>query len=113
MTQQHPRRTLRRALPPWRRLLPTWRMTVGGLLGLLLLGIAGFVTLYLLVPVPDANAHAVAQSNVYYWSDGTTELARTGTVNREDIPIERIPPTPSTPWSPPRTAASTATRAST
>ncbi|GAA2797852.1 transglycosylase domain-containing protein [Kitasatospora paracochleata] len=91
MTQQHPRRTLRRALPPWRRLLPTWRMTVGGLLGLLLLGIAGFVTLYLLVPVPDANAHAVAQSNVYYWSDGTTELARTGTVNREDIPIERIP----------------------
>ncbi|GAA4850446.1 transglycosylase domain-containing protein [Kitasatospora terrestris] len=85
------RRARRRALPRWRRILPTWRLTVGGLLALLLLGIAGFVTLYLLVPVPDANAHAVAQSNVYYWNDGTTELARTGTVNREPLPIGRIP----------------------
>ncbi|WP_441245942.1 transglycosylase domain-containing protein [Kitasatospora sp. McL0602] len=85
------RRSRRRAMPWWRRAVPTWRMTLGGLLGLLLLGIAAFVTLYLLVSVPDPNAHAVAQSNVYYYADGTTELARTGSVNREDVPIQQIP----------------------
>ncbi|MER5866899.1 transglycosylase domain-containing protein [Kitasatospora sp. NPDC002040] len=85
------RRTRRRALPWWRRAVPTWRMMVGGLLGLVLLGLAGFVTLYLIVPVPDPNTQAVAQSNVYYYADGTTELARTGTVNRQDVPIRQIP----------------------
>jgi len=91
LAKHEARRTRRRAMPWWRRAVPTWRMVVGGLLGLLLLGIAAFVTLYLIVPVPDANAHAVAQSNVYYYADGTTELARTGSVNREDVPIDQIP----------------------
>ncbi|MGK4580992.1 transglycosylase domain-containing protein [Kitasatospora sp. HPMI-4] len=86
------RRARRRALPHWRRLVPTWRMTVGGLLSLLLLGIAAFVTLYLLVPVPDPNARAVARSTVYYYADGTTELARTGEVNRDPVAIGQIPP---------------------
>ncbi|AUG77422.1 hypothetical protein CFP65_2597 [Kitasatospora sp. MMS16-BH015] len=85
------RKGRRRAMPWWRRVVPTWRMVVGALLGLLLLGIAAFVTLYLTVSVPDPNAHAVAQSNVYYYADGTTELARTGSVNREDVPIRQIP----------------------
>ncbi|MFI5533452.1 transglycosylase domain-containing protein [Kitasatospora sp. NPDC051853] len=85
------RRARRRALPWWRRAVPTWRMVVGALLTLLLLGLAGFVTLYLIVPVPDPNTRAVAQSNVYYYADGTTELARTGTVNRQDVPIRQIP----------------------
>ncbi|GAA2241401.1 transglycosylase domain-containing protein [Kitasatospora cystarginea] len=82
----------RRALPRLRRLLPTWRIAVGGLLSLLLLGTAAFVALYLLVPVPDPNARAVAQSTVYYYADGTTELARTGKVNRQDVAIGQIPP---------------------
>ncbi|MDH6126622.1 transglycosylase domain-containing protein [Kitasatospora sp. GP82] len=86
------RKARRRAMRRWRRLVPTWRMALGSLLGLLLLGIAAFVTLYLLVPVPDPNARAVAQSNVYYYADGTTELARTGEVNREDVTIRQIPP---------------------
>ncbi|GAA0667513.1 transglycosylase domain-containing protein [Kitasatospora atroaurantiaca] len=90
-SKREARRTRRRARPWWRRAVPTWRMLVGGLLGLLLLGFAAFVTLYLIVPVPDANAHAKAQTNVYYYADGTTELARTGSVNREDVPIDQIP----------------------
>ncbi|MFJ8044865.1 transglycosylase domain-containing protein [Kitasatospora sp. NPDC096147] len=85
------RKARRRALPLWRRAVPTWRMVLGTLLTLLLLGLAGFVTLYLIVPVPDPNTRAVAQSNVYYYADGTTELARTGTVNRQDVPIRQIP----------------------
>ncbi|GAA2144137.1 transglycosylase domain-containing protein [Kitasatospora kazusensis] len=90
-TARTARKARRRALPRWRRALPTWRMAVSGLLGLVLLGVAAFVTLYLAVSVPDPNAYAVAQSNVYYYADGTTELARTGSVNREDVPIGRIP----------------------
>ena len=75
----------------WRRLTPTWRMIVSTLLMLVLLCAGAFVILYLTVPVPDANALAVAQSNIYYYSDGKTELGRTGDVNRESIPLAQIP----------------------
>ncbi|WP_431678757.1 transglycosylase domain-containing protein [Kitasatospora sp. KL5] len=85
------RREHRRSLPRWRRLLPTWRTALAALAGTLLLAAAAFAALYLAVPVPDPNAHALAQSNVYYYADGTTEIARTGAVNREDVPLSQIP----------------------
>ncbi|MFE6054323.1 transglycosylase domain-containing protein [Kitasatospora sp. NPDC056446] len=85
------RREARRALPFWRRLLPTWRVTLGTLTALLLLAVGGFAVLYVIVPVPDPNAHAVAQNNIYLYADGTTEIARTGAVNRTDVTIDRIP----------------------
>ncbi|MGW4228714.1 transglycosylase domain-containing protein [Streptomyces sp. NPDC004980] len=83
---KRPRRT------GWRRAVPTWRMTLGGalLLGLLLVG--GFLIGYQLVDIPAANASATAQSNVYLYSDGTV-IARDGEVNRENIPLHRIPRT--------------------
>ncbi|WP_416874830.1 transglycosylase domain-containing protein [Kitasatospora sp. SC0581] len=85
------RREARRALPLWRRLLPTWRITLGTLTALLLLAAGGFAVLYVIVPVPDPNAHAVAQNNIYLYADGTTEIARTGAVNRTDVTIDQIP----------------------
>ncbi|MFG2909314.1 transglycosylase domain-containing protein [Kitasatospora sp. NPDC048286] len=85
------RREARRALPLWRRLLPTWRVTLGTLTTLFLLAVGGFAVLYVIVPVPDPNAHAVAQNNIYLYADGTTEIARTGAVNRTDVTIDRIP----------------------
>ncbi|MER6303643.1 transglycosylase domain-containing protein [Kitasatospora sp. NPDC001539] len=85
------RREARRALPLWRRLLPTWRITLGTLTALLLLAVGAFAVLYVIVPVPDPNAHAVAQNNIYLYSDGTTEIARTGAVNRTDVTIDQIP----------------------
>ncbi|MET8625423.1 transglycosylase domain-containing protein [Kitasatospora sp. NPDC004669] len=85
------RREARRALPFWRRLLPTWRVTLGTLTALLLLAVGAFAVLYVIVPVPDPNAHAVAQNNIYLYSDGTTEIARTGAVNRTDVTIDQIP----------------------
>ncbi|WP_255752454.1 transglycosylase domain-containing protein [Kitasatospora sp. A2-31] len=85
------RREARRAKPLWRRLLPTWRVTLGALTAVLLLAVGSFAVLYLIVPVPDANAHAVAQNNIYLYADGTTEIARTGAVNRTDVTIEQIP----------------------
>ncbi|MFE5582900.1 transglycosylase domain-containing protein [Kitasatospora sp. NPDC056531] len=85
------RREARRALPLWRRLLPTWRVTLGTLTALLLLAVGAFAVLYVIVPVPDPNAHAVAQNNIYLYSDGTTEIAHTGAVNRTDVTIDQIP----------------------
>ncbi|MFD5917272.1 transglycosylase domain-containing protein [Kitasatospora sp. NPDC058201] len=85
------RREARRALPFWRRLLPTWRVILGALTAVLLLAVGAFAALYVIVPVPDPNAHAVAQSNIYLYADGVTEIARTGAVNRTDVTIEQIP----------------------
>ncbi|MBD0692529.1 transglycosylase domain-containing protein [Streptomyces sp. CBMA123] len=85
------RREARRALPLWRRLLPTWRITLGTLTALLLLAVGAFAVLYVIVPVPDPNARAVAQNNIYLYADGTTEIARTGAVNRTDVTIDQIP----------------------
>ncbi|MFE7755452.1 transglycosylase domain-containing protein [Streptomyces sp. NPDC057429] len=83
---ERPRRT------GWRRAVPTWRMTLGGalLLGLLLIG--AFFAGYQLVGIPAANASATAQSNVYLYTDGSV-IARDGEVNRENIPLHRIPRT--------------------
>ncbi|MFJ8434531.1 transglycosylase domain-containing protein [Kitasatospora sp. NPDC094019] len=85
------RREARRALPLLRRLLPTWRVCLGAALGVLLIAVGAFAVLYVIVPLPDPNAQAVAQSNIYLYADGVTEIARTGTVNRTDVGIERIP----------------------
>ncbi|MEE1785921.1 transglycosylase domain-containing protein [Streptomyces sp. SP17BM10] len=85
------RRQARRALPLWRRLLPTWRVVLGAVVTLLMTAAAAFAVLYVIVPVPDPNAHAVAQNNIYLYSDATTEIARTGAVNRTDVAIDKIP----------------------
>ncbi|MFC1399755.1 MULTISPECIES: transglycosylase domain-containing protein [Streptacidiphilus] len=84
------RKAARKAKPWWRRAIPTWRMAVGGLAGLLLLLVGAFVVMYMTVQVPDPNAAATAQSNVYYYADGKTELGRTGETNRISVPIDQI-----------------------
>ncbi|MFD4575125.1 transglycosylase domain-containing protein [Streptomyces sp. NPDC058417] len=80
---KRPRRT------GWRRLLPTWRMVLGGLVlgGLLLVGL--FLVAYSMVKIPPANALATKQSNVYLYADGS-EIARDGSVNRENVTLDKI-----------------------
>ncbi|WP_327290975.1 transglycosylase domain-containing protein [Streptomyces sp. NBC_01198] len=73
-----------------RRLLPTWRTIFGLLLTALVLLLGGFFVGYALVSIPDPNAAAVAQSNVYYYSDGKTELARDGAVNRQNVSLAQV-----------------------
>ena len=65
-------------------------MVLGGLGGLLLLVVGGFVAGYLLVTIPPANAAATAQSNVYLYADGS-RIARDGDVNRENTSLSRVP----------------------
>ncbi|MET9767850.1 transglycosylase domain-containing protein [Streptomyces sp. NPDC006415] len=75
----------------WRRAVPTWRMTLGTVLGLALLLGAGIFAAYRLVDIPAANASATAQSNVYFYRDGSV-IARDGDVNREKVRLTQIPP---------------------
>ncbi|MFC1419360.1 transglycosylase domain-containing protein [Streptacidiphilus cavernicola] len=84
------RKRARKAKPWWRRAIPTWRMALAGLMALIVAGVVAFITMYALVQVPDPNAAAIAQSNVYYYADGKTELGRTGQTNRISVPIDQI-----------------------
>ncbi len=72
---------------PRRRLL---KWSLGTFLGLVLLGMAGFIALYYMTPIPQANAAATAQANIYKTADGKV-IARTGQVNREEVPLSQIP----------------------
>ncbi|MFE7313712.1 transglycosylase domain-containing protein [Streptomyces sp. NPDC057555] len=72
------------------RRLFTWKKILGAFLGMCLLGILGFVGLYLYVDVPAGNKDAKLQSNVFKYADGSV-MARVGQVNRETVPLSRIP----------------------
>ncbi|MFG2193101.1 transglycosylase domain-containing protein [Streptomyces sp. NPDC048639] len=68
----------------------TWRKLLGTFLTVCSLFIGAFVALYLYVDVPGANAQAQLQSNTYRYSDGTV-IARRGQVNRELVPLTKVP----------------------
>ncbi|MFD4656618.1 transglycosylase domain-containing protein [Kitasatospora sp. NPDC058444] len=75
----------------WRRLIPTWRMTLLGFGSALLLGIGLFALGITLVKVPDAHAAATAQSNTWLYSDGSV-LTRTGQTNRQNVALDKVSP---------------------
>ncbi|MEV7199997.1 transglycosylase domain-containing protein [Streptomyces griseoluteus] len=71
--------------------MPSWRLVTGLGLGFVgsLVVMAGVG--YALVGIPDENAAAESQNNVYYWADGT-QMVATGTgVNRQNLTIDKIP----------------------
>ncbi|WP_461029618.1 transglycosylase domain-containing protein, partial [Streptomyces sparsus] len=73
-----------------RRLLPTWRMVLGSLLLVALLGSGTLVAGYLLVDIPEPNKAAASQTNVYLYSDGS-QIAKDGDVNRENVTLAQVP----------------------
>ncbi|MEV6400767.1 transglycosylase domain-containing protein [Streptomyces sp. NPDC051907] len=81
-SQSRPRGRVRRFV--------TWRKLLLLFLSLCALLTGGFVFLYLAIDIPKANSLAKAQSNVYLYSDGS-RLARTGEINRETVPLSRVP----------------------
>ncbi|MFF0449359.1 transglycosylase domain-containing protein [Streptomyces sp. NPDC004609] len=88
--RQRGARRAQKSKPKGIRRFFTWKKLLGTFLGVCLLVMGAFFVIYLMVPVPTANAHAEMQSNVYKYSDGRI-LARTGKVNREIIGLEQIP----------------------
>jgi membrane peptidoglycan carboxypeptidase len=72
------------------RRLFTWKKILGAFLGVCLLGIGTFIVLYMLVDIPQGNAAAQLESNVYKYSDGSI-LGRDGQVNRESVALDKVP----------------------
>ncbi|WRZ92681.1 transglycosylase domain-containing protein [Streptomyces sp. NBC_01007] len=86
---KNPKRKQRPKRTGLRRLVPTWRMLLGTILGTVLLLAGLFALGYFLVRIPSANAAAIKQSNVYLYADGS-QLARDGDVNRENVSLAQI-----------------------
>ncbi|MFJ9719357.1 transglycosylase domain-containing protein [Streptomyces sp. NPDC101213] len=75
----------------WRRWIPSWRQSLGGVLASLGLSTLFLVVAYAATDVPDnLNTYATQQDNVYFWADGTP-MARTGWVQRQAMPLKDIP----------------------
>ncbi|MEV5100397.1 transglycosylase domain-containing protein [Streptomyces massasporeus] len=72
------------------RRLFTWKKILGTFLGLCLLGMGAFIVLYMVIDIPEGNADAKRQSNIYKYSDGSI-MARDGKVNRENVDLSRVP----------------------
>ncbi|MEV6331731.1 transglycosylase domain-containing protein [Streptomyces sp. NPDC051909] len=72
------------------RRLFTWKKILGTFFVGCLLAMGAFYAVYLMVPVPTANADATLQSNVYKYANGKV-LARTGKINREIVGLEKVP----------------------
>ncbi|PNG20394.1 transglycosylase domain-containing protein [Streptomyces cahuitamycinicus] len=72
------------------RRLFTWKKILGTFLGLCLLGMGAFIVLYMVIDIPEGNADAKLQSNVYKYSDGSL-LARAGDRNREIVGLAEVP----------------------
>ena len=68
----------------------TWKKVVGTIFTLCLLVMGAFVALYVMTPIPAANADATLQSNVYKYSDGSL-LTRDGQRNREIVDLSKVP----------------------
>ncbi|MFI7318772.1 transglycosylase domain-containing protein [Streptomyces venezuelae] len=74
-----------------RRWLPSWRQLLGSV-GFLVASVAIlFVCVYVSVDIPDENAAARREANVYYWSDGS-QMVSTGAVNRQNVELNQIAP---------------------
>ncbi|MFG3286279.1 transglycosylase domain-containing protein [Streptomyces sp. NPDC048111] len=68
----------------------TWKKMLGTFFGLCLLAMGAFYVIYLMVPIPSDNQEAHMESNIYKLSNGQV-LARTGSVNRENVGLDKVP----------------------
>ncbi|MET7291920.1 transglycosylase domain-containing protein [Streptomyces griseoloalbus] len=83
------RRSSGAAGPTGIRRLFTWKKILGTFFGLCLLGMGAFIVLYMVIDIPEGNADAELQGNVYKYSDGSL-MARKG-YNREIVDLARVP----------------------
>jgi membrane peptidoglycan carboxypeptidase len=66
------------------------RLGIAALVGLVL-AVAGFLVAYALVKTPKPNDLANAQASIIYFADGKTEMDRISEVNRESVPLSKVP----------------------
>ena len=75
----------------WRRYVPSWRqsLAIAGTFFAVFLG--GFGIAYAMVDIPNPNELAVAQTTVFTYAGGKTELGRDGAQNRQVVPLSDVP----------------------
>ncbi|NKZ02905.1 transglycosylase domain-containing protein [Actinomadura latina] len=66
------------------------RRTLFTLLGFIGFFLAAFGVAYLFTPVPSPQEKAIAQGPTFYYSDGKTQIAKTG-INRDAVELDRVP----------------------
>ena len=77
----------------WTRWVPSWRLVTALLaLGILLMVFMFFVA-YANTSVPTEDSLAKAQTTVFYYADGRTEIGKVGVQNRQKVPYADVPPT--------------------
>ncbi|MFJ9804577.1 transglycosylase domain-containing protein [Streptomyces wuyuanensis] len=80
----------RRGRQGFRRWLPSWKLLLGAFSAVVLGLLALFAAVYAYVDIPSENTAARQEANVYYWADGT-QMVSVGAVNRQNVPLSRIP----------------------
>ena len=75
----------------WRHWVPSWKLVTGMCLTFVGSMVALFGIAYAMVKVPNENAAAKQQNNVYYWADGSRMVAAGSDVNRQNIPLSKMP----------------------
>jgi membrane peptidoglycan carboxypeptidase len=74
-----------------RRWLPSWRLILGTVVGVVVLAVASLAAAVALVQVPEPNDVARAQVTTFYWNDGTTVLGKMSETNRTNVDLADVP----------------------
>ncbi|MBA2739584.1 MAG: penicillin-binding protein [Nocardioidaceae bacterium] len=74
--------------PLWRRLLGWLGLAV---LGLLIVGLAGFLIAYAVVDIPDPNEDFQAEASFVYYADGRSELGSFAVQDRQLVLLDEVP----------------------
>jgi membrane peptidoglycan carboxypeptidase len=74
----------------------TWRkalaVAASGCGGLMMVGAIGVGVAYGKTPIPDPQAAALQQSSIVYFNDGKTEVGQFGSMDRQRLTINQVPP---------------------
>lgn len=76
---------------PIHRWLPSWRVVLASIFGVIGLGVAAFAVLYVSVSIPEPDDLAIAQSTRVYYEDGETEMGSFADISRESVQISDLP----------------------
>lgn len=73
------------------RLIPSWKLVLGGLATLAVLGVGLFAIAVYVLPVPQPNDVAIAETTKVMYADGKSEIGRIGDVRRTSVPLSDVP----------------------
>ncbi|MDD7385178.1 MAG: transglycosylase domain-containing protein [Actinomycetaceae bacterium] len=75
---------------PIHRWLPSWRFLLAVFLLMITLGLALFITLYVVLAIPAPDAVAKASRTTVYYADGQTQMGSFASYDRQPVKIQDI-----------------------